>query len=87
VTRVAVLGGGGTEAVHRARAVGAELICLPQLSFLPYLPGVLDRAGLGGFDAPIDDIYVPADARPPADWPERLRAMLEVQREHHPVLR
>jgi predicted amidohydrolase len=44
--RVAVLAGGGTEAVRRARAAGADVICLPQLSFLPYLPAVLDRAGL-----------------------------------------
>lgn len=52
MTRVAVLGGGGTEAVRRARAAGADVICLPQLSFLPYLPGVLDRAGLEHAERP-----------------------------------
>lgn len=52
MTRVAVLGGGGTEAVRRARAAGADVVCLPQLSFLPYLPGVLDRAGLERAERP-----------------------------------
>jgi predicted amidohydrolase len=50
--RVAVLGSGGADAVRRARAAGAEAICLPQLSFLPYLPGALDRAGLERAERP-----------------------------------
>lgn len=34
------------EGVARERARGAELICLPHLSFAPYLAAVRDRAGL-----------------------------------------
>jgi predicted amidohydrolase len=34
------------EAVRRERSRGAELICLPQLSFSEYFPAVRDRAGL-----------------------------------------
>ncbi len=43
--RVALLSGGGAEAARRARAAGADVVCLPQLSFGPYLPAVLDRRG------------------------------------------
>jgi len=50
--RVALLSEGGTDAVRRAAAGGAEVICLPQLSFLPYLPAVLDRAGLERAERP-----------------------------------
>ena len=32
--------------VEQARVHGAELICLPQLSFLPYFPACRDRGGL-----------------------------------------
>jgi predicted amidohydrolase len=34
------------EGVARERAGGAELICLPHLSFIPYVAAVRDRAGL-----------------------------------------
>lgn len=34
------------EAIGRERRRGAELICLPQLSFAPYVAAVRDRAGL-----------------------------------------
>lgn len=50
--RAALLSGGGLEAVRRAAAAGAELVVLPQLSFLPYLPGRLDRAGLEHAERP-----------------------------------
>jgi predicted amidohydrolase len=57
---VALLGGGGLETVRRAREAGAEVICLPQLSFLPYLPAVLDRAGLERAERPIARSYLDA---------------------------
>jgi predicted amidohydrolase len=57
---VALLGGGGSEAVRRAREAGAEVICLPQLSFLPYLPAVLDRAGLERAERPVARSYLDA---------------------------
>ena len=50
--RVALLSRGGNDGVRRARAAGADLVCLPQLSFLPYLPAVLDRAGLDRAERP-----------------------------------
>jgi len=50
--RVALLSRGGNDGVRRARAAGADLVCLPQLSFLPYLPAVLDRAGLERAERP-----------------------------------
>jgi predicted amidohydrolase len=54
---VALLGGGGSEAVREARAAGAEVICMPQLSFLPYLPAKLDRAGLEHAERPVARSY------------------------------
>ena len=50
--RVALLSGGGTDAVRSARAAGADVVCLPQLSFLPYLPATLDRGGLERAERP-----------------------------------
>jgi predicted amidohydrolase len=45
--RVALVSGsGGPEAVADARARGADLICLPHLSFIPYIAAERDRAGL-----------------------------------------
>jgi predicted amidohydrolase len=53
VTRVAILGAcGDLEAVRSAGAAGAEVVCLPQLSFLPYLPAALDRRGLERAERP-----------------------------------
>jgi hypothetical protein len=52
------------------------------------LPAI-DRAilaGLGGFEVPLDDLYVPAGAAPAAAWPQRLREVLDAQRPHHPEL-
>jgi predicted amidohydrolase len=54
---VALLGGGGPEAVRQARAAGAEVICMPQLSFLPYLPAALDRAGFEHAERPVARSY------------------------------
>jgi predicted amidohydrolase len=55
--RVALPGGGGAEAVAGARASGADVVCLPHLSFLPYLPGVLDRAGREHAERPVARSY------------------------------
>jgi N-carbamoylputrescine amidase len=45
--RVALLSGGDwRHTIPEARANGADVICLPQLSFAPYVPAVRDRAGL-----------------------------------------
>jgi predicted amidohydrolase len=55
--RVAVLSCGETDAVAGARAAGADVVCLPQLSFLPYLPGVLDRAGREHAERPVARSY------------------------------
>jgi predicted amidohydrolase len=41
-----VSGSGEPEAVADARARGADLICLPHLSFIPYMAATRDRAGL-----------------------------------------
>jgi predicted amidohydrolase len=54
---VALLAGGGLEAVREARAAGAQVICMPQLSFLPYLPATLDRAGLEHAERPVARSY------------------------------
>ena len=54
---VALLGGGGPDAVRQARAAGAEVVCLPQLSFLPYLPAVRDRGGLEHAERPVARSY------------------------------
>jgi predicted amidohydrolase len=41
-----VSGSGEPEAVAAARSRGADLICLPHLSFIPYVAAERDRAGL-----------------------------------------
>ncbi len=58
--RVALLSGGGTDAVRSARAAGADVVCLPQLSFLPYLPALPDRGGLERAERPPARSYLEA---------------------------
>ena len=41
------------EAVPAARERGAELICLPHLSFSPYVAAERDRAGLEHAERPV----------------------------------
>jgi predicted amidohydrolase len=65
---VALLGGGGLEAVREARAAGAEVICMPQLSFLPYLPAVLDRARLEHAERPVARSYRDALEAADGSW-------------------
>jgi acetoin utilization deacetylase AcuC-like enzyme len=78
--RVAALGrrlGIGVVLVHEG---GYNVSTLP----------AIDRAilaGLGGFEVPVDDIFVPPDAPVPEGWDVRLRAVLEAQRRHWPDLR
>jgi predicted amidohydrolase len=66
--KVAVLSGGGADAVAGARAAGADVVCLPQLSFCPYLPGVLDRAGLERAERPVARSYRDARAAAGGAW-------------------
>lgn len=66
--RVAVLSGGGADAVAAARAAGADVVCLPQLSFSEYLPGVLDRAGLERAERPVARSYREALAAAGGAW-------------------
>jgi predicted amidohydrolase len=66
--RVAVLSGGGARAVAGARAAGADVVCLPQLSFAPYLPGVLDRAGRERAERPVARSYRDALAAAAGAW-------------------
>jgi predicted amidohydrolase len=45
--RVALISDGDwRQRIRAARAGGADVICMPQLSFAPYVPAVRDRAGL-----------------------------------------
>lgn len=66
--RVAVVSGGGIDAVRRARTAGADVVCLPQLSFLPYLPAALDRAGLERAERPPARSYRDALAAAGGAW-------------------
>lgn len=66
--RVAVLSGGGADAVAGARATGADVVCLPQLSFSPYLPGVLDRDGREHAERPVARSYRDALAAAAGAW-------------------
>jgi predicted amidohydrolase len=43
---------GGLETIAEARALGADLICLPHLSFMPYVAARRDRAGLEWAERP-----------------------------------
>jgi hypothetical protein len=44
-------------------------------------------AGLGGFEMDLDDVFVPDDPAPPAEWPERLCDLIAVQRRFWKALR
>ncbi len=68
MVRVALLSSGGEHAVRGARAAGAELICLPQLSFLPYLPAALDRGALERAERPPARSYRDALAAAGGAW-------------------
>jgi acetoin utilization deacetylase AcuC-like enzyme len=72
-----------------ARRLGIGLVVVHEGGYNVSTLPAIDRAivgGLGGFDVPTEDPYVPADTAPPADWPQRLREVVEVQRAHHPEL-
>jgi acetoin utilization deacetylase AcuC-like enzyme len=72
-----------------ARRLGIGLVAVHEGGYNVTTLPAIDRAivaGLGGFDVPLDDLYVAADSDPPAEWPDRLREVLDVQRTHHPVL-
>jgi acetoin utilization deacetylase AcuC-like enzyme len=72
-----------------ARRLGIGLVLVHEGGYNVTTLPAIDRAivaGLGGFDVPLDDLYVPAAAPAPAEWPQRLRDVLAVQRTHHPGL-
>ena len=73
-----------------ARGLGVGLVVIHEGGYNVSTLPAIDRAivgGLGGFDVPVDDLFAPPGAAPPTEWPERLRAVLDVQRLHHAVLR
>ena len=60
------------EAVAAARERGAELICLPHLSFSPYVAAVRDRAGLEHAERPLSRSFRTRSRRPAArGWRHR----------------
>jgi len=74
-------------AARLARGLGVGLVVVHEGGYNVSTLPAIDRAivaGLGGFDVPVDDVFVPAEARAADAWPDRLRAVLDVQRPHHP---
>ncbi|HEY5143717.1 MAG TPA: histone deacetylase [Solirubrobacteraceae bacterium] len=74
-------------AARLARRLGVGLVVVHEGGYNVSTLPAIDRAivaGLGGFDVPVDDVFVPAEARAADAWPDRLRAVLDVQRPHHP---
>jgi acetoin utilization deacetylase AcuC-like enzyme len=72
-----------------ARRLGVGLVLVHEGGYNVTTLPAIDRAivgGLGGFAVGLEDIYVP-EAPAPAEWPQRLRDVLAVQRAHHPGLR
>ena len=70
-----------------ARRLGIGLVVIHEGGYNVTTLPAIDRAilaGLGGFDVPLEELYLPADAAPPAGWPEQLREVLAIQRAHHP---
>lgn len=73
-----------------ARQLGIGLVLVHEGGYNVATLPAIDRAivaGLGGFDVPLDDVFVPPGAAPPSDWPSRLREAIDVQRRYHAVLR
>ena len=52
IALVGEAGAGAAAAVAAARAAGADVVCLPHLSFMPWAPAVCDRAGLEHAERP-----------------------------------
>jgi acetoin utilization deacetylase AcuC-like enzyme len=72
------------------RRLGIGVVLVHEGGYNPSTLPAIDRAilaGLGGFEVPLDDIFVPPGAPAPDGWDERLRAVLEAQRRHWPDLR
>jgi acetoin utilization deacetylase AcuC-like enzyme len=68
-----------------ARRLGIGLVAVHEGGYNVSTLPAIDRAivaGLGGFEVPEEDVFAPEDAAPPADWNDRLRAVVEVQRPH-----
>jgi acetoin utilization deacetylase AcuC-like enzyme len=66
-----------------ARRLSIGLVAVHEGGYNVSTLPMLDRsivAGLGGFDVDEEDIFVPADARRPADFDERLHEVIAVQR-------
>jgi acetoin utilization deacetylase AcuC-like enzyme len=76
-------------AAELARDLGIGLVVIHEGGYnVSTLPQMV-RSVLGGLgDLPSDDedVFVPEDAREPAQWPQRLKEILEIQTRHWPVL-
>ncbi len=72
-----------------ARRMGIGLVLVHEGGYNVSTLPAIDRAiiaGLGGFDVPLDDLYAATGAAAPADWNQRLRDVLDLQRPYHPGL-
>jgi acetoin utilization deacetylase AcuC-like enzyme len=70
-----------------ARRLAVGLVLVHEGGYNPSTLPRIDRAiiaGLGGFEVPEDDLFVPPDAPVPGDWDGRLREVVEAQRRHWP---
>ena len=73
-----------------ARRLGIGMVLVHEGGYNVSTLPAIDRAilsGLGGFEVPLDDVFVPSPQIPPADWPERLRAVIQSQLPYWDVLR
>jgi acetoin utilization deacetylase AcuC-like enzyme len=70
-----------------ARRMGIGLVAVHEGGYNVSTLAAIDRAILAGLgDLPVaeDDVFVPPDAAPPAEWQQRLHEVLSAQRAHWP---
>jgi acetoin utilization deacetylase AcuC-like enzyme len=86
---VAAFNAMATRVSQLARRLGIGLVLVHEGGYnISTLPSI-DRAilaGLGGFEVPLEDHYLPAGAAPPQEWKARLEEVIAVQRPHWDVL-
>ncbi len=73
-----------------ARRLGIGMVLVHEGGYNTSTLPAIDRAilsGLGSFDVPLDDLFVPSPHLQPVDWPERLTAVIKSQRRYWSVLR
>jgi acetoin utilization deacetylase AcuC-like enzyme len=74
-------------AAELARRLGIGIVAVHEGGYNISTLAAIDRAivaGLGALPVDVDDVFVPSDAAPPAEWESRLEDIVSAQRAHWP---